>query len=73
MKTRFYAYEDYPVGTTSDPYGRCVKKFKHQNEAINFVEDDKNLQQYNGLSLYTFAADNTAFRYIGAGQWEIVK
>lgn len=73
MKKQYYVYEDYSINATDDPLGHLVKKFKHQNEAINFVEDDKNLQQYNGLSLYTFAADDTAFRYIGAGQWEIVK
>lgn len=69
MKTRFYAYEDYPVEPSGDPRGRCIKKFKHQNEAVNFIEDDKNVQQYNGLTLYAITGDGVAYRHVGAGQW----
>ena len=73
MKKQYYVYEDYSINATDDPLGHLVKKFKHQNEAIDFVENDKNIQQYNGLSLYTYSGDALLYRYIGAGQWEAVQ
>lgn len=69
MKKVFHVYEDYAPGS-GDPLGRHLKKFKHESEAVAFTENEKNIQQYNGLSLYCIDGDGVVMRYCGSGMWE---
>lgn len=71
MKKQYLACEDYTPGNV--PYtsmGRVIKKFKHESEAVDFVTSDKNVQQYNGLSLYLTDQNGCIFRWDGRGKWE---
>lgn len=71
MKTQYLVCEEYTPGEAAySNIGRVVKKFKHQNDAVAFVEDDKNHMQYNGLSLYKNDSDGHMFRWSGRS-WEV--
>ena len=72
MKCQYLVCEEYTPGSaTYSNIGRVVKKFKHENDAVNFMEEDKNLQQYYGLSLYRKDDAGHMFRWDGRGSWEV--
>lgn len=72
MKNQYLVCEEYTPGDASySNIGRVIKKFKHENDAIAFMENDKNAQQYYGLSLYRKSAADVLYRWDGQGGWEV--
>lgn len=70
MKIQYLVCEEYAHGEAAySNIGRIIKKFKHENDAIAFVEDDKNYSQYDGLSLYMSDSAGNLRRWSGR-HWE---
>lgn len=72
MAKKFIAYEENGYDDVNRrPTYKVVRKFKHDVDAIAFVDDDKNIRMHPGLRLETTCNDGKKYEWNTATQgWE---
>ena len=68
MGKPYYVREDYTPGKIN---GQLIKRFRHEHEALAFITDKKNIQQYNGMTLYATSQDGEVYKRMDDGSWEM--